>query len=161
MSKECNNIKRDKQELESVNEELRRELEQLKSLDLTQLHGAESIRAYAQSSIDQDIPEKDTNANAECLDTNDITDVARTTNLQDHVEVDLTSSDKLMNDEHRPFKPIDLKHECRKRGSSSNRCDGLNITTLPSPEHERAEQKVAMLQLKLDEATKTIQAERE
>ncbi|KAG1675014.1 Coiled-coil domain-containing protein 102A [Nymphon striatum] len=160
VSKECNNIKRDKQELESFNEELRRELEQLKSLELTHLDGAEGIKSITRlNSANDHIPEKDTNANAECVNCTDVPG-SRPNNLPDHLQSG-NSVEKSFNEETRSFKQTETKHESRKKLSSSTRCDVMNLGSLPSPEHERAEQRVAMLQLKLDEATKTIQAERE
>lgn len=171
--KECNTLKREKQDLETEMDRLRKEMKILsaklgqneKKSDVSYVTGQIGERVAAERDISP--AEKLSINNEGCisfrptnLDNLSNKSGQNTTDVGQHTNEDLEFLDKLLqqknNSEVNSVTSSNISSMNDKKGKSQR-----GIDEVTSPIQELTEQKIAMLQLRLDEASKTISVERQ
>ncbi|XP_039286411.1 coiled-coil domain-containing protein 102A isoform X2 [Nilaparvata lugens] len=171
--KDMNTYKREKQELEVQNEQMRKELEKIHLLLLKHAGQWDHQLLEALESVEADV-EKDVQASVESISSGiaeeDKTSVEKDSGIEEYVlqgavpkhavELDADGdADSAQCDECGSSVSVSAVVEKERTQTSTSLInDGLST---PPPDDEMLRQNLSMLQLRLDEATKTLLAERE
>lgn len=173
--KDVNTYKREKQELETQNEQLRKELEKIHLLllkhagqwDHKLLEALESVDSEKDITADEQSPDNAT------LAEEDRTSAEKDSGIEEYVLQGAVPKHAVeLYDGKESILDRDNEYDTSTVGDqeTSTMCDSTESMVrrinrkdsfVTSPDEEEMRQKLSMLQLRLDEATKTLQVERE
>lgn len=168
--KDTNQYKREKQELETQNEQLRKELEKIHLLLLK--HAGQwdhqLLEALENADPDRDIPLLV--GGVPDLTEEDKTSIEKDSGIEEYVlqgavprhAVELyDGKETILDRDSETVSHCEENHSVEICENSSKGLNNVSDGVLRSSEEEILRQKLSMLQLKLDESTKTLQAERD